>query len=178
MKTSVALFAFLAFGPVGCKAVQAVETKLDSLSDAQLAAYLQEGASFAAQYGIGAAQAKFPNNAARILTDAKNVDTVIRTVVLPALQGAPTGQVVTATIAQVTALMQNTTLEKLDVMVNAVVPSLPLPTNPADKLSPRAQAAAIGFFTGVAEGIEKKAGLTPPPVPTPAPLPPPPAPSK
>lgn len=166
MKTLILALAVLV-GTSGCKAIQSAETKLDSLSDAQLAAYLQEGASFAAQYGLQMAQKKFPSDAARIKTDAGQVDTFIRNVILPALQGQPTGQVVTSLIAQFGTLVQNTTLSQVDLAVSAVALSIPLPKIPTDKLSPRAQAASVGFFTGLSQGIEKNAGITPPAPPPP-----------
>jgi hypothetical protein len=168
MKTLILALAILA-GTTGCKAIQSAETKLDSLSDAQLAAYLQEGAAFAAQYGLQMAQKKFPKDAARIKADAAQADTFVRQTILQALQGAPTGQVVLSMMGQFGTLVENTTLSQVELAVGAVIVSIPLPKNPADKLSPRAQASAVGFFTGLAMGIEKNAGITPAPPVAPAP---------
>jgi len=161
----------------GCKAITALETKLDSLSDAQLAAYLQEGALYAAKYGITAAQAKYPKDAARIKGDATQIDGFLRNTVIPALSGAPTSAVLSGLIQQVSTLVQNTTLSEYEIVVQGVIISLPLPANPADKLSSRAAGAAVGFFTGLAQGIEQAEGLpSPAPVtPTPAPATPAPA---
>lgn len=164
----------IAAGMTGCKAIAAAEHKLDNLSDDQLAGYLELGAQATAKYGIQMASKKFPNEAPRIKTDAIALDNLIRQVVLPAFSGAPTAQVLTQMVQQISAKVRNTTLDAYELPIQAILLDVPLPPLPTDKLSPRTVKGIVGFFSGVAEGIESAENL---PGPTPAPVPPPPAPA-
>lgn len=173
MKILVALLAFVSLSSVGCTAIK---HKLDSVSDDQLASYLEEGAQFATKKGIAMATKKWPDKVAAIKTDAIAIDNAIRQVVIPAFSGEPTAQVLTQILAQINAKVKNTTLDAYELIFEGVLLQVPLPPNPTDKLSLRTTKAIVGFFTGAAEGIEQAEGLpgpAPAPVPAPTPAPPP-----
>jgi len=167
----------IAFSATGCSAIKSAEHKLDSLSDDQLASYLEDGSKAAAKYGIQAANRKFPGKAAQIKADFQTIDDVIHNIVLPALAGAPSAQVLGQVVKAVTDKVKNTTLDNYEVYVQTILLSVPLPANPTDKLSPRSVKAIQAFFLGIVEGGEEAEGITPAPapapVPAPAPTPPP-----
>jgi hypothetical protein len=161
----------IALSATGCSAIKSAEHKLDSLSDDQLAQYLEEGSKAAAKYGIQAANRKFPGRAAQIKADFQVVDDAIRKVVLPALAGAPTAQVLGQVVQTVTDKLKNTTLDNYEVYVQTILLSVPLPANPADKLSARSVKGIQAFFMGIVEGGEEAEGIAPPPTPAPTPGP-------
>jgi hypothetical protein len=161
----------IAFSATGCSAIKSAEHKLDSLSDDQLASYLEEGSQAAVKYAIQAANKKFPTRVAQIKADFQVIDDSIRKIVLPALAGAPTAQVLGQLVQTVTDKLKNSTLDNYEVYVQTVLLSVPLPQNPSDKLSARSVKGISAFFTGIVEGGEQAEGITPPPAPAPAPAP-------
>lgn len=165
----------IALSATGCSVIKDARHKLDSLSDDQLASYLEEGSKAAAKYAIQAANKKYPTRVAQIKTDFQVFDDAVHTIVLPAFAGAPTAQVLSQVVQNITAKLKNTTLDSYEVYVQTILLSVPLPPNPTDKLSPRAVKGINAFFTGLVEGGEEAEGIvSPPPAPAPAPAPVPP----
>jgi hypothetical protein len=168
--------AIAAFSAVGCSSVTHA---LDRLSDDELAKFLETSAQKTTQAGIQFALKKNPDKAAQIQKDGLAADQVIRGPILTALSGSSGGTVLKSAfdvaMSQLSSKLSGTTLDNLILVANIAEAQLPLPVTGA--LSPRLQKALVGFFTGMAEGLEaalKIPGPTPPPAPPPAPPPPPP----
>jgi hypothetical protein len=154
--------------------------QVNQLSDDQLAADLNVAARGAAKYSLVVALQKFPAEATRITADAKTLDTVIQQNVLQLFSGAATADVARSAIDTALSLLKNKitdarVLAIIGLAETAIVTELPLPKNPADKLSPRTSKAIVGIFSGLSSGIEQ---ALPAPAPPPPPPPPPPAPNK
>lgn len=172
MKTLLALLlAVLSLSSIGCTAVK---HKLDSLSDDELAMYVEEGAQVTAKYGLSLAAKKWPNEADKIKADAIVIDNALRTIAIPAFSGASTAQVTKATLDQVIRQLgdriKGTKLEQYEMAFASILYQIPLPATVTEGLSERTLKSLAAFFTGIAEGIEKAEGL-PGPVPTPVPAP-------
>jgi len=161
----------IAISATGCSVIKDARHKLDSLSDDQLAAYLEEGSKAAAKYAIQAANKKFPDRVAQVKKDFQVFDDAVHTIVLPALAGAPTAQVLSQLVQNITAKVKNTTIDNYEVYIQTILLSVPLPANPTDQLSPRTVKAVSAFFLGLVEGGEEAEGIVSPPVPAPAPAP-------
>lgn len=133
-------------------------TTVSKLSDEDLASYVQLGAEQAAKYGLKLALDKNPADAAKITADVGIAVDAIDKVVLPAFQGAGTGDVLRSAVDQA--------LEKLDAKLSPMVKiaiqgavdiasvSVKLPDNPTDKLDARTKKALVALFQGLEAGMK------------------------
>lgn len=178
MKLAILAILPMAFAAIGCRTINHA---LDSLSDAELAAYLEDGAKIGTSRGIGYALKKYPDKKDQITKDGKIADDTIRNVIVPVFSGAKSADVTRAALDQMIMLLASklstSQIDLLVVIAGTVATQVPMPANPADKLSPRTKLGIAAFFTGMAEGIESALGIpgpTPVPPPAPPPAPPPP----
>ncbi len=166
-----AVLGLLAVSSVGCSYVS---KKLDGISDDQLAMYAHDAGYELTTHAIALAQEK--GSAKTVQADGGTADQILRTVVIPTFSKADAGTVASSSLdtayAQLKAKVTGSTLDQLYLVSKAALSMVTLPTNPADKINPRYHQALLSFFTGMAEGLEKKLGI-PGPAPAPAPTPPP-----
>lgn len=180
MKT---LLAILPLMFVGCSAISTARHELDSIPDDQLASYLEKAGQSATAVAVKFAINSYPDRTTQIQKDGAVIVQTIRTIIVPALTNAPLGTVakgaIDLAISQLSKQLAGSPLATVASVAETVSTLVPLPQNPADKLSPRLQKATSSSFLGIAEGLEKALNI-PPPAPaasgSPGPGAPPPAP--
>lgn len=179
------LLAILPLCIVSCSSVTAAVThELDSISDDQLASYLEKAGSSATRVSVKFAINTYPDRTVQIQKDGAVIVRAIREVIVPALTNAPLGTVakgaIDLAVAQLSKQLTGSPLATIASVADTVVELVPLPANPTDKLSARLQKGIASSFLGIAEGLEKALNI-PPPAPgtsgTPGPGAPPPPPA-
>lgn len=168
--TSTVLVAFLS----GC-------SLFSGTSDDQLAADLNVGAKAVVKYSLSAALRKYPAEASKITADAKIADQVLVQNIIPIFGGASTKDVLRSAVDQALTQLKAKVSDPrvsaaIELGTELIIADVPLPKNPADKLSDRTKKALSGVFSGISKGIE--AVLAPPVPPSPPPVPAPPPPPK
>lgn len=182
MKIASILLATLSLAAVGCTTIT---HELDRLSDDELASYLEAGAQKATGFGVKYAIKKNPDKMAQIQKDGTLGDQIIREVMIPAFTNSASGTVlkgaIDVAVAKLASKLSGSPIDTILMVADTLVAQVPLPKNPADKLSPRLQKAIGASFLGMAEGLEQALGIpspvptpvVPPPAPPPSPAPPP-----
>lgn len=147
----MALLALCALTFVGgCKTVA-------QIPDDQFANGINVAAYNSTYYGFKAVLDNNPGRYAQLAADVKTTTGIIRANVLPVFSGASTGDVLVGAVD--TALKQlsvsSTVTNVVKIALAVVETQVHLPTNPAEKLDNRTKMALLGFFKGVADGLDQ-----------------------
>lgn len=157
----LALFALALTG--GCKSI-------NEIPDSQFADDIRTISYNSVYLGFKAVLNNNPGRYAQLAADVKTTTGIIRTNVYPVFTGGTTGDVLSSAID--TALAQlsvsSTVTDVVKIALMAVKMQIKLPDNPAEALSPRIKLALLGFFSGVADGLDQAVKDTPAPSPAPA----------
>lgn len=156
----LALCAAALFGGSGCKVVE-------QIPDDQLASGIKTVSFNSVYFGFKAVLANNPSRYQQLTADAATTTKILRENVIPIFSGASTGDVLVSAVD--TALEQlsvsSTVADVIKVALVIAESQVHLPTNPAEKLDARTKGALLGFFTGVADGLDQAVKDTPPPPP-------------
>lgn len=156
----LALFALTFVG--GCKTIA-------EIPDTEFADGIRAVAYNSTYLGFKAVLNNNPGKYAQLAADVKTTTDIIRNNIYPIFTGATTGDVITAAVD--TALAQlsvsSTVTDVVKVALALVKMQLKLPDNPAEALSVRVKLALLGFFSGIADGLDQAVKDTPAPSPAP-----------
>lgn len=161
------LAAVLALSVSGCGPI-------NEIPDDTLQHDLNIGARQAASYALKAALKKFPNDAAKIMTDADIALDILNNNLITAFSGASTADVVRGVLDTALAQLKGKltdprVIEVADLSVEFILANVKLPASPTAKLDERTRKILLGIFTGLSDGI-KSAKATAAPAPARAPL--------
>ncbi len=158
---SLVLALFTATCLQGCKTV-------DNVSDEKLAKGIRVASKGAAQYGLGYALKKYPEQAAAIADGARIAVEALRETILPAFNGAETEGVlrsaVETALTELSDKLEPSMIHAVQLALDIVSMRVELPENPVDKLSERTRLALVALFDGLADGLEAGGASAPPPV--------------
>lgn len=148
------------FAAVGLVAVLALSgcASVDRIPDDQLARDLNLGAERAVEYGLKYLVRKAPQDAQAVKDNAKLAADVIRKNILPVFSGAGTADVlksaVDTALSQLEGTLQPNVRAAIQLALDILTTSVPLPANPADKIDDRTKKAVNGLFGGIAAGLD------------------------
>lgn len=154
----LALFALTFVG--GCKTI-------NEIPDGEFADGIRTVSYNSTYLGFKAVLNNNPGRYAQLAADVKTTTDIIRNNIYPVFTGGTTGDVLSSAID--TALAQlsvsSTVTDVVKVALAVVKMQVKLPDNPAEALSPRVKLALLGFFSGVADGLDQAVKDTPAPSP-------------
>lgn len=155
----LALFALTFVG--GCKTIA-------EIPDDQFANGIHTLSYNSTYYGFKAVLNNNPGRYAQLTADAKTTSDIIRNNVLPVFNST-TGEVLVGAVnlALSQLSVSATVSDVVKVALSLVQLQIKLPDNPAAALDPRTKLALAGFFSGIAEGLDKAVADTPAPSPAP-----------
>lgn len=155
----LALFALTFVG--GCRTIA-------EIPDEEFANGIHTISYNATYYGFKAVLNNNPGRYAQLTADAKTTSDIIRNNVLPVFTST-TGEVLVGAVdlALSQLSVSSTVTDVVKVALSLVQLQVKLPDNPAAALDVRTKLALVGFFSGLAEGLDKAVADTPAPSPAP-----------
>lgn len=130
------------------------------LTDEELSSVVRLSSKAVVKFGVKSwMEGKDEETVLKIKAEVVATAAIMRENVLPAFNGASTEDVlrgaVDKALMELAAKLSPTMLDTIKLAVDLAASRVELPTNPAEKLSPRALGAVRAFFEGVLAGLDE-----------------------